>query len=115
MPQSFDLLLDLSNRKTFKEIQHILTSKLIPRTVSVLGLIGYAALSIGAGLELFGFEVGLMLAIPGGILELILPVWLIVKGFNSPTITPGPAKTVLNARDELGLARAYTVLGSVAK
>lgn len=80
------------------------TSKLIPQTMSILGLIGYAALSIGAVLELFGFEVGLMLAIPGGLFELILPLWLIVKGFNSSAIVSKSAKTVFNARDELGLA-----------
>lgn len=91
------------------------TSGLIPRAMSALGLIGYAALSVGAVLELFGFEVGLILAIPGGVFELILPIWLIVKGFNSPTITPEPAKTIINTKDELGLAQAYTALGSVTK
>lgn len=63
------------------------TSKLIPQWMSLLGLIGYAALFIGAVLELFGLSVGLMLSIPGGIFELILPLWLIVKGFNVASLT----------------------------
>lgn len=57
------------------------TSRLIPRALSLLGLIGYVGLSVGAVLELFGFEVGLLFSIPGGIFELILPIWLIIKGF----------------------------------
>ncbi|MCB8946142.1 MAG: DUF4386 domain-containing protein [Ardenticatenaceae bacterium] len=67
------------------------TSKLIPQWMSLLGFVGYAALFIGAVLELFGLSVGLMLSIPGGIFELILPLWLIVKGFNVAALTaPAP-------------------------
>ncbi len=71
------------------------TSKLIPRAMSALGLIGYAALSIGAVLELFGFELGLIFSIPGGLFELILPIWLIVKGFSSSAVAPNPDKPSL--------------------
>jgi len=62
---------------------------LVPRLISILGIIGYAALFTGMLLEIFGFNLGLVLLIPSGLFELILPIWLIVKGFNSPAIPSG--------------------------
>jgi len=58
-------------------------SRLIPRSMSVLGLVGYAALLIGSSLELFGLDLYMIYYVPGGLFELILPIWLIVKGFDS--------------------------------
>jgi hypothetical protein len=57
-------------------------TKLIPRFMSAWGFVGYAALAVGALLELFGFKVGLFFSIPGGLFELALPVWLLIKGFR---------------------------------
>jgi hypothetical protein len=72
-------------------------SNLIPRFLSVLGLIGYALLSIGVLLDLLGYfsmntNAGMLLEIPGGLFELFLPVWLFIKGFNSSAITSESAK-----------------------
>ncbi len=72
-------------------------SNLIPRLLSVLGLIGYALLSIGVLLDLLGYfsmntNAGMLLEIPGGLFELFLPVWLFVKGFNSSAIASESAK-----------------------
>jgi hypothetical protein len=64
------------------------TSKIVPRPIAVLGLIGYAALLLGVPLDLLGVldmskGLGLLLLAPGGLFEfLFLPIWLIVKGFN---------------------------------
>jgi hypothetical protein len=66
-------------------------SRLIPRAIAALGLIGYAALLIGGLLELFGLNLSMIHYAPGGLFELIFPIWLIVKGFNSPTIPPKSA------------------------
>lgn len=62
-------------------------SKLIPKIASVCGMIGYALLLLGAILELFGFNVGVMLSIPGGLFEIFLGFWLIIKGFNTSETT----------------------------
>ena len=43
--------------------------------------------------EIFGFKFGLILNIPGGLFEIILPIWLFVRGFNSSVIASGYAKT----------------------
>ncbi len=62
-------------------------SLLVPRLLSVLGIIGYAVLSIGVLSDLSGYfnmnsDLGMLLYIPGGLFELFLPVWLFIKGFN---------------------------------
>ncbi|MCJ7807205.1 MAG: DUF4386 domain-containing protein [Dehalococcoidia bacterium] len=66
-------------------------SKLIPRFLSVWGLIG-ATLTLPVGLLcMFGLitelsALGLILALPLALNEIFLAVWLIVKGFNSSAI-----------------------------
>ncbi len=58
-------------------------SQLLPRFIAAWGLIGYAIFLTGSVLEILGFNIGLILSIPGGLFELFLSVWLIVNGFNS--------------------------------
>jgi len=74
-------------------------SKLIPRSISVLGLIGGAVLLAGTSLAMFGLidvdqGAGMLVVLPGGLFELILPIWLIVKGFNSSAIDSPSAKQI---------------------
>jgi hypothetical protein len=59
-------------------------AKLVPRLVAVWGLVGYAALLVGSSLEVLGFELHSIHALPGGLWELFIGVWLIAKGFSSP-------------------------------
>jgi hypothetical protein len=61
-------------------------SKIIPRFLSVWGLVGYAVFLAGALLEILGFNVGLILSIPGGLFEIFFGIWLIVKGFSSKLV-----------------------------
>ena len=56
--------------------------KLIPRWFSVWGMIGYAIFLSGTIAEIFGIHIGLMLSIPGGLFEVVLPFWLFIKGFE---------------------------------
>lgn len=58
-------------------------TRLVPRLLSVLGFVGYLALLVGAVMEVYGFNVGGLSYIPGGLFEVLLPLWLIVKGFNT--------------------------------
>ena len=62
------------------------TSRLVPRLLSVWGMVGYLVFVSGTILELFGYPVGVLLSLPGGLFELSLSVWLIAKGFNSSAI-----------------------------
>jgi len=63
-------------------------SKLIPRWLSVLGLIGGALWLATAPVRMFGLSPQFIeiFALPIASQEMILAVWLIVKGFNSSAI-----------------------------
>ena len=62
-------------------------AQIVSRVFSVWGFIGYAVFIAGTIFELFGSSVGVMLAIPGGLFEISLSLWLIFKGFNAAAIT----------------------------
>jgi Domain of unknown function (DUF4386) len=62
-------------------------SKLIPRLLAVWGLVGYTIILCGSVLEILGFNLLSVHAIPGGLWEVFIGVWLIVKGFNSSATT----------------------------
>jgi Domain of unknown function (DUF4386) len=59
-----------------------LESKLIPRILAVWGLVGYAVILCGSVVEVLGFNLLSIHAVPGGLWEMFIGVWLIVKGFN---------------------------------
>ena len=61
-------------------------SKVVPRVFSIWGFIGYIIFIAGTISELFASNLGVVLALPGGLFELALSVWLIAKGFNSSMI-----------------------------
>lgn len=56
-------------------------TRLIPRALSVLGLVGYPILVAGTIAELFSIHIGLLLTIPGALFEVALAFWLLIKGF----------------------------------
>ncbi len=58
-------------------------SRLIPRWLSIWGLVGAGLYLAASLLELFGSPFGALMA-PLGLQELILAVWLIVRGFDTP-------------------------------
>src|SRR5436189_717153 len=65
----------------------LLRNRLVPRWLAVLGLIGYPALLLVAVLDMFGIVdtvagLGLVGLVPGGLFELLLPIWLFARGFN---------------------------------
>jgi hypothetical protein len=79
-------------------------SRLVPRPVALLGLLGYGLFSLGVPLDLLGLlnmnqGAGMLILLPGFLFELVvLPIWLIAKGFTSPslarTVTPPTLATV---------------------
>jgi hypothetical protein len=61
-------------------------SKIVPNFIAVWGLVGYATILLGSVLEVLGFNLNLIHTIPGGLWELFIGIWLIVKGFNTPAV-----------------------------
>ncbi|HET9417398.1 MAG TPA: DUF4386 domain-containing protein [Candidatus Limnocylindria bacterium] len=56
--------------------------RLVPRALAAWGIVGYAIFFIGYFLDILGLDLGLVLAIPGGLFEVAVAIWLIVKGFG---------------------------------
>ena len=84
-------------------------AKLVPRLVAVWGLVGYATILCGSVLQVLGFDLLSIHAIPGGLWELFIGVWLIVKGFNSSAFVSDSDNTDIDERDkesEMILSRA---------
>jgi hypothetical protein len=76
-------------------------SKLIPRWLSGWGLIAAILWIAATFLDLFGLispwsTIQVVLALPIGVQEMVMAVWLIVKGFNPSAIASLSAKTATN-------------------
>ncbi len=84
-------------------------ARLVPRALAVWGLVGYAVLLSGSVLQILGFQFNSMHAIPGGLWELFIGVWLIVKGFSTPSV---PTEPTTSATTLLGES---TLVGSSAR
>ena len=76
----------------------LLRTQLVPRLIALLGLTGATLILVAGLLGLFGLiaplsPVELALALPVAASEMILAVWLIVKGFNVAALATGPTRT----------------------
>jgi hypothetical protein len=73
-------------------------SKLVPRFISIWGLIGAVLLLAGALVLIFGLTsetslLATLIFIPIAVNEMVLAIWLIAKGFNSAAIASLTANT----------------------
>jgi hypothetical protein len=80
----------------------LLTSRLVPWSLSVLGIVGYALLLAGVICNLLGIAdigwhvspAGIVFLAPGGLFELLFPLLLIARGFSAGSrARPGPVRT----------------------
>ena len=80
----------------------LLTSRLVPRSLSVLGIAGYRLLLARVVCDLLGMAdigwhvcpAGVVFLAPGGLFELLFPLLLIVRGFSAGSrARPGPVRT----------------------
>ena len=67
-------------------------AKLVPQFFVIWGLIGYVSFLGGSMLEVLGFNLQLLHTLPGGLWEMSIGVYLIVKGFNSAAFVSESAK-----------------------
>ena len=68
-------------------------SKLIPRFISICGLVGVTLSITGTILGFFGSGLSTYLGLPMGLIEIFMGLWLIIKGFNSSGLIAETAKT----------------------
>jgi hypothetical protein len=57
-------------------------TKLVPQWLALWGIVGYASIFCGMVSAIMGSGMGDISSIPGGLWEVFIGVWLIVKGFN---------------------------------
>ena len=60
--------------------------KLVPQWLALWGIVGYASIFCGMVSAVIGSGLGDVSSIPGGLWEVFIGVWLIVKGFNEPKL-----------------------------
>lgn len=63
-------------------------TRLVPRALAGLGVIGYILHAAGSVSEIFGLPLSLYLLVPGALFEIGVALWLIFKGFR-PAVTDG--------------------------
>jgi hypothetical protein len=80
--------------------------KLIPRLISVWGVVGYTVFLAGCILAIVGLDFGLIHTAPGALFEVFLSLWLIVKGFNSSALVYEPTQAVMNQSAKRSLSTA---------
>jgi hypothetical protein len=68
-------------------------AKLVPQFFIIWGFVGYVSFLGGSMLEILGFNLLLLHTLPGGLWEMSIGVWLIVKGFNSAAFISEPANS----------------------
>jgi len=68
-------------------------SKLVPRWISVWGLVGIALVLAVGLLGMFGISLQILWG-PLALQEMVMAVWLIVKGFNQSAIAPVSTKKI---------------------
>ena len=80
-------------------------AKLVPQWLAIWGLVGYAIILGGMVSAVLGSGLGDLSSLPGGLWEVFIGAWLIVKGFNSSAFVAESAKTERNA-DKVSLSAA---------
>jgi len=61
-------------------------SKLIPKIISIVGIIAVILMFIEILFSILGNSISMNMLLPIGLIQLILPLWLIFKGLNSSVL-----------------------------
>lgn len=59
-------------------------TRLAPRLLSLLGILAAILMFIEMTLTLFGSGLGMNMLLPIALVQLLFPIWLLIKGFSSP-------------------------------
>tara|TARA_R110002051_G_scaffold307954_1_gene379257 strand:+ start:245 stop:925 length:681 start_codon:yes stop_codon:yes gene_type:complete len=61
-------------------------TKLIPKVISIIGIIAVILMFIELLFSIFGNSISMNMLLPMALIQLTLPLWLIFKGLNSSTL-----------------------------
>ena len=61
-------------------------TKIVPRLISIFGIFAVILMFVEVLLSIFGHGVSMNMMLPMGLIQLVLPLWLIVKGLKSPLV-----------------------------
>jgi hypothetical protein len=78
------LSLLLSCLPTFVLFYIMYFTRLVPRAISLFGILAVALMFAEMLLTLFGKGLGMNMLLPIALAQLIFPIWLLVKGFSTP-------------------------------
>jgi hypothetical protein len=94
---SFEMLSLVFSLSALMFYYMLVQTRLVPRFLSLWGLIGSALVLTNTLFEIFGIDlgVGLVTGLPMLLNELVLGGWLIVKGFSADAIIYDPAEAVV--------------------
>jgi hypothetical protein len=84
-------------------------ARLLPRSLAVWGLVGYATILCGSVLEVVGFRLTDIHTIPGGLWEIFTGVLLIARGFS-----PSPVPSEPTMSPTAGVLPSPSVVGATA-
>jgi len=59
-------------------------SRLVPRALSVFGMVAVILMLIEIMATLFGNSISMNMLLPMGLIQLVLPIWLLFKGLSTP-------------------------------
>ncbi len=65
-------------------------SRLVPRVISVFGMVAVMLMFIEIMFSLFGTSISMNMLLPMGLIQLVLPIWLFFKGLNTPLENNNP-------------------------
>lgn len=61
-------------------------SKIVPRAISIFGIFAVLLMFVQVLFSIFGQSISMNMMLPMGLVQLALPIWLMIKGFNSPVL-----------------------------
>ncbi|WP_420553348.1 DUF4386 domain-containing protein [Tenacibaculum aiptasiae] len=65
---------------------NLFISKLVPKIISIVGIIAVLLMFIEMLFSIFGQSISMNMLLPIGLIQLVLPLWLIFKGLKSSSL-----------------------------
>lgn len=77
-------------------------SRLIPRVLSLFGIFAVLLMFVEELFSFFGNSISMNMMLPLGLIQLLMPIWLIIKGFNYSKIKDKGVSEAMLVRETTG-------------